>query len=150
MMSCTASAAWSHPVLSLCCTEHGQRCGAVLSGHITTLVMFRSGQLGMHCTVEPNCSIISACLASASVTHDRALDTCELSYEPGVARPFFIPVVHSPLGAVEYVAAPKPTSAGRRGSELRNTWQRRSSPLREAEPRAMGHMTAPKSTSVGR
>jgi hypothetical protein len=31
------------------------------------------------------------------------------------------------------VTAPEPTSVGRRGPELRNTWQRRSSPLREAE-----------------
>jgi hypothetical protein len=108
MMSCTASAAWSHPVLLLCCTEHSQHCGAVLSGHITTVAMFRSGQLGMHCTVEPNCSVMSARLVGTSVTRDRALDTCEPSCEPGIARPFFIPVVHSPLGAVEYVATPRP------------------------------------------
>jgi hypothetical protein len=47
MMSYTASAAWSHPVFSPCYTEHGQCCGAILSGHITTLVMSRSGQLGL-------------------------------------------------------------------------------------------------------
>jgi hypothetical protein len=35
------------------------------------------------------------------------------------------------------VAAPELTSAGRRGPELRNTWQRRSSHLRKAEPGAM-------------
>jgi hypothetical protein len=46
MMSCTTSVVWSHSVLSLCCTEHGQRRGAVLLGHINTIVMFRSGQLG--------------------------------------------------------------------------------------------------------
>jgi hypothetical protein len=34
--------------------------------------------------------------------------------------------------------------------ELRNTWQRRSSPLREAEPGAMGHLAVPKPTSTGR
>jgi hypothetical protein len=34
--------------------------------------------------------------------------------------------------------------------ELRNTWQRRSSPLGEAEPGAMGHVTAPKPTLTGR
>jgi hypothetical protein len=45
MMSCTASAAWSHPVLSLCCTEHGPYCGAVLSGRITSVAMFKSDQL---------------------------------------------------------------------------------------------------------
>jgi hypothetical protein len=41
---------------------------------------------------------MSARLADASVTCDRALDTCEPSCVPGAARPFFIPVVHSPLG----------------------------------------------------
>jgi hypothetical protein len=67
-----------------------------------------------------------------------------------VAKHFFIPMVHSPLGAVGYVAAPKPTSTGRRGLELRNMWQRWSSPLGEAEPGAMGHMAALKLTSTGR
>jgi hypothetical protein len=37
MMSCTVSAPWSRPVSSPCYTEHGQHCGAVLSGHITLL-----------------------------------------------------------------------------------------------------------------
>jgi hypothetical protein len=46
MMSCTALAAWSHHVLSLCCTEHDPSHGAILSGHITTIAMSRSGQLG--------------------------------------------------------------------------------------------------------
>jgi hypothetical protein len=42
-----------------------------------------------------------------------------------------------------HVAAPEPPSAGMRGPELRNTWQRRSSPLKETEPGAMGHVTVP-------
>jgi hypothetical protein len=37
MISCITSVAWSHPILSLCCTEHGSSRGAVLSGHITTV-----------------------------------------------------------------------------------------------------------------
>jgi hypothetical protein len=98
--------------LSPCYTEHGQHCGAVLLGRITTVAMSRSGQLGMRCTVELNYSGMSARLAGASVTRDRALDTCEPSYVPGAARPFFIPVVHSPLGAVRYVAASKLSSRG--------------------------------------
>jgi hypothetical protein len=105
MMSCTVSSAWSHPVSSPCYTEHGQRCGAVLLGRITTVVMSRSDQLGQHYTVELNCSGMSTRLAGASVTHDHALNTCEPSCAPGAARPFFIPVVHSPLGAMGYVAA---------------------------------------------
>jgi hypothetical protein len=43
---------------------------------------------------------------------------------PRAAKSFFIPMVHSPPGAVGHVAAP----------EL---------PLRKAEPRAVGHVTAP-------
>jgi hypothetical protein len=119
MMSCTALAAWSHPVSSPCYTEHGQRCGVVLLGRITTVAMYRSGQLGLRCSVEPNYSGMSARLAGASVTRDRALDTCEPSCVPRAARPFFIPVVHSPLGAVGYVAAPELSS---RGGEVGATW----------------------------
>jgi hypothetical protein len=55
MMSCMASAVWSRPVSSLCCTEHGQHRGAILSGHITIVAMSRSGQLDRRCTVEPHC-----------------------------------------------------------------------------------------------
>jgi hypothetical protein len=61
MMSCTTSAAWSRPVLSLCCTEHGLYHGAVLSGRITSVAMFRNGQLGQHCTVETHCSGLHVC-----------------------------------------------------------------------------------------
>jgi hypothetical protein len=74
--------------------------------------MSRSDQLGMCCTVEPNCSGMPACLAGASVTRDRALDICEPSSVLGAARPFFIHVVHSPLGAVRYVTAPELSSWG--------------------------------------
>jgi hypothetical protein len=58
---------------------------------------------------------MSARLAGASVTRDRALDTCEPSCVPGAVRPSFIPVVHSLLGPW-------------------GTWQHRSSPLGEATP----------------
>jgi hypothetical protein len=68
--------------------------------------MFRSGQLGLRCTVESNYSTMFARLADASVTRGRALDTCEPRYVPRAARPSFIHVVHNPLGAVGYVAAP--------------------------------------------
>jgi hypothetical protein len=122
MMSCMASAAWSRRVSSPCYTEHGQHCGAVLLGRITTVTMSMSGQLGLRCSVEPNCSGLSAHLVAALVTHNRALDTCEPSCVTEAARPFFIPVVHSPLG---YVAAPELSSLG---GEARATWQRRSSP----------------------
>jgi hypothetical protein len=56
MMSYTTLAAWSHPISSSCCTEHGQRCGAVLLGRITTVAMSSSGKLGRRCTIESHCS----------------------------------------------------------------------------------------------
>jgi hypothetical protein len=99
-MSCSTSAAWSRLVLLLCCTEPGPSRGVVLSGRITAVAMSRSGQLGLRCTIEPNCGTLSARLAGTSVTRNRALGTCEPSCVPGAARPFFIPVVHSPLGAM--------------------------------------------------
>jgi hypothetical protein len=146
MMSCTVSAAWSRPISSPCYTEHGQCCGAVLSDHITTVAMSRSGQLGLRCSIEPNYSDLFARHAGVSVTRDRALDTCEPSCMPGAARPFFIPVVHSPLGAVGYVIAPELSS---RGDEVGATWQRRSSPLGEARSGAEEHVTASELFSRG-
>jgi hypothetical protein len=56
MMSYMAPAAWSSLVLSICCTEHGPSRGAVLSGHINTVAISRSGQLGRRYTIEPHCS----------------------------------------------------------------------------------------------
>jgi hypothetical protein len=68
-----------------------------------------------------------------------------------------------------HATASEPTSAGRRGPELRNTWQHRSSTQqggeargheprdstgahlsKEVRSRAAGHMTAPEPTSAGR
>jgi hypothetical protein len=74
--------------------------------------MSRSGQLTLRFTVESNYSSMSTCLAGASVTRDHALDTCEPSCVSGAARPFFIPVVHSPLGVAGYVVAPELSSRG--------------------------------------
>jgi hypothetical protein len=122
-MYCTTSAAWSRHVSSPCYIEHGQRCGVVLSGRITTVVMSKSSQLGLRYTVKPNCSVLSARLAGASVTRDRTLDTCKPSCVPGAVRHFFIRVVHGPLGVVGYVAAPELSS---RGGEAEAMWQRRS------------------------
>jgi hypothetical protein len=48
------------------------------------------------------------------------------------------------------VVASEPTSTGRRGPELRNTWYRRSSPLGEVEPGDKGHVATSELTSVGR
>jgi hypothetical protein len=133
MMSCSASAAWSRLVLLLYCTKPGPSRGAVLSGRITTVAMSRSGQLVLRCTTELNCSGISACLVDSSVTRNRSLDTCEPSCVPWAARSFFIPVVHSPLEAVGYVAAPELFS---QGGEAEATWQRWSLPRQGGEVRS--------------
>jgi hypothetical protein len=130
MMSYTASAAWSRHVSSPCYTEHGQRCGAVLTGHVTTVAMFMSDQLGLYCNVEPNCSGMSARLVGASVTRDRSLNTCEPNCVAGAARPFFIPMVHNPLGAMGCMTASELFS---KGGEVGATWQRRSPPHQEGE-----------------
>jgi hypothetical protein len=74
MMSCMTSAAWSHLVLSLCCTEHGTYRGAILSGRITSITMSRSGQLGRRYTVEMHCSDMHVCRH-----YERALETHEPS-----------------------------------------------------------------------
>jgi hypothetical protein len=100
--------------------------------------------------------------------HERALETYEPSYMPRAAKPFFISVVHSPPGAVGHVAAPELPSqegralsrgtrgsigaplSGRQSPEPWDTWQRWSSPLRKAEPRALGHVAASDLTLVRR
>jgi hypothetical protein len=146
MMSYTASAVRSHPISSPCYIEHGQFCSAVLSGRITTVAMSRSGQLGLDCTVEPNCSGLSARLSDASVTHDRALETCEPSCVPGAVRLFFIPVVHSLLGVMGYVAAPELSS---QGGEVWAPWQHQSPPHREVRSGAEEHVAASELSSRG-
>jgi hypothetical protein len=60
-VSDTTSTVWSHPVLSLCCTEYGPYRGAVMSGRITSVAMSRSGQLDRHCTVETHYSGMHVC-----------------------------------------------------------------------------------------
>jgi hypothetical protein len=149
-MSCMASVAWSCHISSPCYTKHGQRYGAVLSGRITTVVMSRSGQLGLHCTVEPNCSDMSAHLTYASVKHDRALKTCELSCVSGAARHFFIPTVHSLLGAVGYVTASDLSSRGGRDQWHETRGSIRAHFDREARSRAEEHVTASELNSVRR
>jgi hypothetical protein len=150
MMSYTASIAWSHPVSSPCYTEHGQHYGVVLSGRITTVVMSRSGQLGRGYTIEPNCSGMSARLAGTSVTHKCALKTYEPSYVPGAARPFFIHVVHIPLGVVGYVAASELSSQGGRARSHGTRGSARAHLDREARSRAEEYVAAPEFNSVRR
>jgi hypothetical protein len=150
MMSCAVSAAWSCSVSSRCCTKHGQRRGAVRSGHITTIAMSRSGQLGRCCTIEPNCSDIFARLAGASVTYEHALKSYEPSYVSEAARHFFISMVHSPLEAVGYVAASELSSQGGRARSYGPHGSTRAHIVREARSRSEGHVAAPELTSARR
>jgi hypothetical protein len=124
----------------------GQHCGAVLSGRINTVAMSRSGQLGLRRTVEPNCSGLSARLADSSVTCDHTLDTYEPSCVPRAARPFFISVVHIPLGGVGYVAALELSS---QGGEARATWQLGAHLGREARSETEEHVAASELSSRG-
>jgi hypothetical protein len=144
MMSYTASATWSRPVSSLCCTEHRQRRGVVLSGRINTVVMSRSGQLSRRCTVESNCSGMSGHLAGASVIRERALKICEPNCVPRVTWYFFILVVNIPPGAIlGYVPAPELSS---RGDRARSHGIRDSAGAhidREAMSEAKEHVAAP-------
>jgi hypothetical protein len=143
MMSCTTSAALSHPVSSRCYTEHGQRRGVVLSGCIITVAISRSGQLGQHCTVEPNCSCLSARLTGTLVTHEHALETCEASCVPRAAKHFFVLVVHNPLGVMGYVVAPKLSSRGDRAWSHGTSDDPEAVPIREAGAGATGTHGAP-------
>jgi hypothetical protein len=112
--------------------------------------VFRSGELGRCCTIEPNCSGLSARLASASVTRGRALETCKPSCVSGAARHIFIHMVHRPLGVVGYVAAPELSS--REGSaRSHGTHGRIRAHLnKEVMSGAAGYVMTPKSTSAGR
>jgi hypothetical protein len=79
----------------------------------------------------------------ASVMHECALETRESSYVPRAAKPFFIPVLHSPPGVVGHVAALEAQSRGTRGST-------RAHLIKEARSGAEGHATASELTSARR
>jgi hypothetical protein len=72
MMSYAALAAWSRPILSHCCTEHGYRCGVVLSSRITTIAMSMSDQLGRHCTIAACPHVLQVMMAQVSRIHASA------------------------------------------------------------------------------
>jgi hypothetical protein len=118
MMSCTVSAVWIRPVLSLCCTEPGLSCGAVLSGHITTVAMSRSGQLGRCCNVRKHCSDMHVCrrLSNARVCLEKHVSLAACQGQLSLA-----PLRKSELGAVGHVTAPELTLSSRQGPELRDT-----------------------------
>jgi hypothetical protein len=143
-MSCSVSVVWSHPVLSLCCTEHGMYHGVIQSDRITVVAMSRSGQLGQRCTV------VACTSASALVTYEHASEIREPSGVPRAAKPFFIPMIHSPSGAKGHVTAPElPSQEGRAPSPgTRGSVGAHLS--KEARSEAVGHMAAPELTTARR
>jgi hypothetical protein len=88
--------------------------------------------------------------------HEHALETHEPSCVASAAKPFFIPVIHSPPGAVGHMAALKLPSqesrgpsretrgsteaplSGRQSPEPWDTWQHRSSPRQGGKDRSRG------------
>jgi hypothetical protein len=89
-------------------------------------------------------------LAGTSVTREHVLEIRESSCVPRVAKHFFIPVVHSPLGVVGYVATPKVSPQGGR---VRRHGTRGSAEVhfgREVRSRAEEHMAALELTSARR
>jgi hypothetical protein len=119
-------------------------------GRITTVTIPRSGQLDRHCTVEPNCSSMSARLTGASITRERALKTCEPSCVPREVKSFFILVVHSPLGTVGYVATPELSSWGGRARSHGTRGSARAHLGKEARSEAEEHVAAPELNSARR
>jgi hypothetical protein len=81
---------------------------------------------------------------------EQPLETCEPSCVPGAAKPFFIPVVHTPLGAVEYMAAPELSSWEGRSQSHGTRGSTRAHLVREARPGVEGHVAAPELTLPGR
>jgi hypothetical protein len=81
---------------------------------------------------------------------EQPLETCEPSCVPGAARPFFIPMVHSPLGTVGYVAPPELSSRGGRVRRHGTRGSTRAHLVREARSGAEGHVVAPEFTLSGR
>jgi hypothetical protein len=146
VLSCAASAVWSHPVLSHCCTEHGQRCGVALSGHITTIAIFKSCQLGRWCTIAACPHILRVMMAQVSgisVTCGHALETRKSNRIRRPAKTFFILKVWDPQRVTRHMAASEPSQAGRRVRCHGTCGSAGSLPSREAGSRAARHMTTP-------
>jgi hypothetical protein len=117
---------------------------------ITTIAMSRSDQLGRHCTIELNCSSMPAHLVSASVTYEHALESYEPSCVSVADRPFFIFVVHSPLGVVGYVTALELSSRGGRARSHGPRGSTGAHLVSEARSGAEGQVAAPELTSARR
>jgi hypothetical protein len=119
--------------------------------------------------VRTSCRRIMALMSDALEMCAHALGTCVPSFTGRTARLFFMLEAYGPQGVVGHVATAELTSAGRRGSEPYDMWQRRTSPHPGGEDRshrtrgsagahlrqetrsgAIGHVAAPEPTSTGR
>jgi hypothetical protein len=144
MISCMVSVAWSHHVLSFCCTEHSPYRGAVLTDRITSVAMSSSCQLDRCCTVATCTS------TDASITHERALKTHKANCVSRATNRFFIPVVYSPTRTVGHVTAPELPSQEDRARSRETRGSTGAHFVKEARSRAEGHMTTPELTSAKR
>jgi hypothetical protein len=92
-----------------------------------------------------------ACMSTdVSVMHERALEIREPSCVPMAAKPFFIPVVHSPLGAVRHVIALELPSQEDRALSRGIHGSARAYLSKETRFGAVRHVAAPELTSVRR
>jgi hypothetical protein len=82
--------------------------------------------------------------------HERVLETREPSCVLRAAKPFFIHVVHSPLGVMGHVTAPELPSQGGRVLSHGTHGSTGAHLIREARSGAEGHVAAPKLTSARR
>jgi hypothetical protein len=78
------------------------------------------------------------------------MEARESNCAPRAAKSFFIPVVHSPLGAVEHVATPELPSQEVRARSPGTRGNARAHLSKEARFEAAGHVTAPELTSARR
>jgi hypothetical protein len=81
---------------------------------------------------------------------EHASETHEHSYMSRAAKPFFIPVVHSPLGAMGHVAAPEPSPQGGRAQSHGTHGSVGAHLGREVRSGAEGHVAASELTSARR
>jgi hypothetical protein len=119
-----------------------------------------------HCsTCQARAPLTCHCSTSMHAPWEHASLKCTV--EPAATS--FMLEARAPQRALGRVAAPDPSSAGRRGPELWDTWQRRIPPLwgggvwsrgtcgstkalhdREARSKAIGHVTAPEPSPARR
>jgi hypothetical protein len=81
---------------------------------------------------------------------ERTLETHEPSYMTRAAKPFFIPMVHSPLGDVGYVTAPELSPRGGRARSHGTRGSVEAHLDKEARSRAERHVAASELTSARR